>query len=92
MATIKMDKDPFVSSVENLIQKVNAYTDSVTTSSAQFSFFQSDLMGESYTKLFNKVDSELSNQKLLAAECIVLSEKAKRFSEEISSAEASVSF
>ena len=87
MTTIKMDKETFVSSVEKLIQMVDNYTESVTTSTAQFSSFQSDLLGDGYTKLFNKVDSELKNQKVLAAECIVLSESAKSFAEEISSAE-----
>lgn len=92
MTTIKMDKETFVSSVEKLIQMVDNYTESVTTSTAQFSSFQSDLLGDGYTKLFNKVDSELKNQKVLAAECIVLSESAKSFAEEISTAESSVSF
>ena len=82
MTTIKMDKETFVSSVEKLIQNVDNYTKSVTTSASQFSLFQSDLLGDGYAKLFNKVDSELKNQKLLVAECIVLSESAKSFAED----------
>ena len=92
MTTIKMDKESFVSAVEKLKQNVDTYTQCVSSSVAQLSLLHSDLLGSGYTKMFDKVNSELENQKILAAECVVLSESAKSFAEEISSAESSVSF
>ena len=83
MTTIKMDKESFVSAVEKLKQNVDTYTQCVSSSVAQLSLLQSDLLGSGYTKMFDKVNSELENQKILAAECVVLSESAKSFAEEI---------
>ncbi|AND80013.1 hypothetical protein [Streptococcus pantholopis] len=92
MTTIKMDKEALTTAITNFENKVTIYKDSTVSSIAQFSSFQDVLTGKAYTSLVNSINTTLDTQKQLVAECIVLTDNAKNFAEDISSEESSVSF
>ncbi|MBE6164368.1 MAG: hypothetical protein E7156_03480 [Streptococcus gallolyticus] len=92
MTTIKMESEAVSGNIEELNSKITIYKEAVVSATAQFTNFEGALTGESYTALTSQINSTLETQKLLVAECMVLSQKMKNFIEEISEAESSVSF
>ncbi|PNY19772.1 hypothetical protein [Streptococcus parauberis] len=92
MTTIKIDKVSVTTSITNLEQLVETYRSATVSSIAQFSGLQNTLEGQAYTSLQSSINSALETQKTLVAECIVVTDNAKTFLEEISAAETAVSF
>ncbi|MEY8700182.1 hypothetical protein AALH12_03180 [Streptococcus ferus] len=91
MTTIKVESG-VTDSVTNFNSKIDTYQQAVVSAVAGFSEFQGILEGKSYESLITQTNSVLETQKVLVAECLTLSQKLNSFVEEITEAEANVSF
>ncbi|HEM3705966.1 hypothetical protein [Streptococcus sp. A22] len=92
MAEIKMNSDAVAEALRGLQAKISTYRDGVVNSKVQIGAIKSSLEGSAYTSLLGKVENDMERQLLLVAECMTLNSQLSAFTEEISSAEASVSF
>lgn len=92
MTTIKIDKDAVMTVINNFENSVDLYRSATVSSIARFSDFEGALDGEAYEALVSSINNTLEIQKNLVAECIVLTDNAKMFLEEITSQESSVTF
>ena len=92
MTTIKMDKETVATAITAFERKLDIYRVSTVSSIAQFSAFQDVLTGKAYSSLVNSINKTLDTQKELVAECMVVATNARKFTEDISTEEASVKF
>ena len=90
--TIHVKDSDIATKIETLKTASDHFKDHTVNAIATFQQVSEELSGDGYDKLIQQINNQLSQEKLLVAECLVLSEQLKKFIEEIERAESSVSF
>ncbi|MGQ7462969.1 hypothetical protein ACTGZQ_10790 [Streptococcus suis] len=92
MSEIKINSIAIAEVLRGFQAKISTYREGVVNSKVQIGAIKSSLQGSAYASLLNVVESDIERQMALVAECMTLSGQLSSFTEEITSAEASVSF